>query len=476
MKPMKQLLEDHRHPGMLSVFLAAALLMLVYESVKEWIFQGRLSPWESHTITILVTATIAVVISQWYGRRMASLSKAARDTELSRSRFQETLLSALPMAVFYIDREGRYLGCNGAFTEVMGLTSEQILGKTVYELWPGDLAETYRRMDLELMADPQLKQYEFKLKDQSGRERDVIYRKGVYRDDKGEVAGIIGSFFDVSEKKEAERKLAQYRDQLETMVHEKTEALRQRNADLILAKDAAEAANRAKSVFLANMGHELRTPLNGIIGFAELMQMDIQDGEHRDFLKSIVACGTQQLLLINNILEMAKLEASHTLRDAPFSLSEALEGVVSSMRGTAGGKGLVIRLEMDLAIPQALTGDAEKLSRVLWHLLDNAIKFSDHGTIILRVEPTSSSGGVVLTRFEVVDEGIGIQNEKLQQVFEPFIQVDDSKARLFEGAGLGLALCQQLVKSMGGRIGVDSQPGAGSTFWFELPMKEPALI
>lgn len=470
---MKRPPDGTRYRNVVGVFALSALLMLVYEGVKEWIFQGRLSPWESHGITIVVTSLIAVLISLLVGRRMQALSDAARAVDINRSQFLETLLASLPMAVFYKDREGRYLGCNGTFTEVMGVSSEAIRGKTVDELWPGELAETYHRKDLELMANPHNQQYEFKIKDKLGRVQDVIYSKGVFFDDKGEVAGIIGSFFDISEKKETERKLAAYRDQLEAMVAQKTAELQRRNEDLILAKDAAESANRAKSAFLANMGHELRTPLNAILGFAQLLREDVKGEDQKEFLQTIVNSGGQLLRLINGVLEMSKLEIQPATANVPLSVVDILEEAIAPWRFNAVAKGLELKLEVDRGLPETLTGDPDKLARVLWHLMDNAIKFSQAGTVTLRARQLPSVARQPWTRFEVEDQGIGIAEEDQPTVFEPFSQVDDSSTRPFGGAGLGLAQCRQLVRSMGGEIGVRSAFGKGSVFWFDLPLAQP---
>lgn len=468
---MKPLREVSRYQNPLGVFALAALLMLAYEAIKELIFQGTLSPWESHSITIFVTATIAVLVSLLVNRRTQQIHEAAQAIEVRKSRFLETLLSSLPMAVFYKDREGRYLGCNAVFTEIMGAGCDQLRGKTVYELWPGELAETYHRKDLELMANPQQQQYEFKVKDKHGQIRDVIYSKGVFFDENGAVGGIIGSFLDISDKKEAERQLAAYRDQLEAMVDAKTEELRLRNAELLLAKDAAEAANRAKSVFLSNMGHELRTPLNGILGFAELLQLDMKEGEQKENLQIIVDSGRQLLRLINDILEMTKHEIALTAGEVAFSVPEMLDRAVMPWRNVAEAKGIHLNLDVDSTLPNTLMGEPEKLDRVLWHLLDNAIKFSSHGAITLRAAQSEGEDGQALVRFEVEDQGIGIAEEQQQIIFEPFTQVDGSSTRTFDGAGLGLTLCQQLVQSMGGKIGVRSRLGEGSTFWFALPLK-----
>ena len=371
----------------LGVFGFTALTMLAFEIVKEMIFKGTLTTWESHSITVLVTSFLALAVSAIVRKRTLRLISAVLDAESRTLRFLETLLDAIPVAVFYKDRDGRYLGCNALFSETMGVSNQEINGKTVHELWPGELAETYHQKDLELMEKAQNQRYEFRIKDKLGRMRDVIYSKNIYRNEHGEVAGIIGTFFDITEKKEAERQLVEYRDQLEAKVEEKTVELQQKNADLKSTMLTANAANRAKSAFLANMSHELRTPLNVILGFSQLLQDELEDAEQQQYVGSILNSGKGMVRLIDNLLEVANLDGSdQTTQKAVLTIQELLDTAARPWHKRAIEKGLNLAIDIDKALPPGrVRADMERLGQILWHLLDNAFKFSKRGDIILRV-------------------------------------------------------------------------------------------
>ena len=241
----------------------------------------------------------------------------------------------MPVAVFYKDREGRYLGCNQLFTEVMGVSSEQIKGRTVAELWPSEHADIYHQKDLALMVNPVTQQYEFQIKDKHGQIRDVIYGKGAFFDEHGQVAGIIGAFFDITDKKRLEQELLRHRTQLEAMVEQKTAELRQRNLELGNARDAAEAATRAKDAFLQTMSHELRTPLNGILGAAHILRQRLDDPGQLRFADMVVTSGRSLLQIIERILEFSRLSAETGGGLGAIELATFLPGLIEPLRPVA---------------------------------------------------------------------------------------------------------------------------------------------
>ena len=252
------------------------------------------------------------------------------------------------------------------------------------------------------------------------------------------------------------------------------QSIRALNEELAKARDQALEASRLKSEFLATMSHEIRTPLNAIIGMTELLVNTPLNAEQRDYA-TITRDASQSLLnIINDILDFSKIEAGRmVLESFNFQMNSVLEGAAEMFAGKARQKNLSLMTFIDPAIPRPLRGDPARVRQILVNLIDNAVKFTERGEIVARAALESPSNGSTVVRFTVSDSGIGIPPAARERIFQPFTQADGSMTRKYSGTGLGLAICKHLVTLMGGEIGVDSEEGKGSTFWFTARFERP---
>jgi PAS domain S-box-containing protein len=359
------------------------------------------------------------------------------------------------------------------FFRLIGL--DPITSAASFETWrsvlhPEDLAAAEARIGESIRNHaPLINEYRIVLP--SGETRWLYARGDTSYDEQGQPLHMTGLCVDVTARKQAEVELEQYRHHLEALVEERT-------IELSMAKDAAEAANRAKSSFLANMSHELRTPMNAIMGMTDLVMRRSTDPRQLDQLTKVKHASTHLLAIINDILDLSKIEAERlTLERVGFRFGMVLENLASMIGQKVAEKSLKLVIDLPPEVARlSLLGDPLRLRQILLNLTGNAIKFTAQGTVAVRIRLLEENPLSVLLRCEVQDTGVGIAPEDQRRLFTAFEQVDGSTTRQFGGTGLGLAISKRLVEMMGGEIGVDSRPGQGSTFWLTARLgKGPAV-
>jgi PAS domain S-box-containing protein len=344
-----------------------------------------------------------------------------------------------------------------------------LLSTWIDNVHPDDAARTQAALQAHLDGRRARYEAEYRLRNRNGQYLWMHDRGQVCeRDAAGQPSRVVGMVQDITQRKHAEAELARHRDHLEELVAQRTTALS-------LAKEAAEAASRAKSSFLAHMSHELRTPMNAIIGMNGLARQRTTDPALQALLDHVADASQHLMGVITDILDLSKIEADRmTLASADFVLGDVFRSLMQLCRHRAQEQGLALVLDLpdDLAA-ERLHGDALRLKQVLLNLVGNALKFTPQGQVNVQVRRTAPQGpGADALRLQVTvqDSGIGIAPEVLARLFQPFEQADNSTTRRFGGTGLGLALCRRLVELMHGHIEVQSQPGQGSRFSFEVAL------
>jgi PAS domain S-box-containing protein len=372
-------------------------------------------------------------------KREDELQKSLRENELFRN-----LIDNVPVAIYAKRPDLRLLYVNAGWCELTGHTREEAIGKTDIEIFGGGEGEAYTAGDVAVLNSNDTHVTEETAQWADGTTRYQIARKSAMVASDGSLY-LIGSTTDVTELKQREKELEEARRQ-------------------------AVIADRAKSEFLANMSHEIRTPMNGVLGMAELLAKSQLTAKQKTFTDIIVKSGNALLTIINDILDFSKIDAGQLVLDpAPFNLAEAVEDVATLVSTRAKEKDLELIVRIEPGLHDHYVGDVGRIRQIITNLLGNAVKFTDRGHVLVDVSGEVRAGHTEI-RIGVTDTGIGIPGEKLGQIFEKFSQVDGSSTRRHEGTGLGLAIASRLVTMMHGEIGVESEEGKGSTFWFTMKL------
>ncbi|RFB67449.1 MULTISPECIES: response regulator [unclassified Herbaspirillum] len=368
---------------------------------------------------------------------------------------------------------------NPAAEKLFGYLSREVLNQSAYILVPPERTGEARRITDQLMEGKTVSNFETVRWHKDGRLLDISVTVSPILDGDKKIAGISYIARDITNHKRLEKELSQYRQHLEGLVEQQTRTLRDTNSNLELALTKSESATRAKSSFLSNMSHEIRTPMNAVLGLTYLLEKTVLQSDQRDLVRKIIAAGHSLLGIINDILDVSKIEAGRLeVEHVPFRLSAVLENVVNVTAPAIGDKDVELVVGFNDVGVEHLYGDALRLEQILTNLTSNAIKFTARGEISIHVAVISEIGDKVMLRFAVTDSGIGIPPERQQDIFQAFTQEDTSTTRRYGGTGLGLTICRHLVQLMNGEIGVTSEPGKGSQFWFMLPFQAmpPAAV
>jgi two-component system, sensor histidine kinase and response regulator len=363
-----------------------------------------------------------------------------RRNALEQRRLLDSVLDNVEAHVYMKDQDRRYVYVNAKMAEVIGLPVEDIIGRLDVEVMHKRDADQAWQEDRVVLADQQKRSGEASYTDRHGVVHHLWTVKAPVRLDK-DVTVVIALSTDVTE--------------------------------LHMLKEQARAANQAKSDFLSNMSHEIRTPMNSVIGMAHLALKGATNPKQKDYLQKIYHSGQHLLGIINDILDFSKIEAGKLdLEVLDFALESLLTNISSQLGDAAARKGLELVFEIWPGLSHQLRGDPLRLEQVLLNFTSNAIKFSEHSKIYIRARPVEDRDNYTVVRFEVQDNGIGMTPAQVSSLFQSFHQGDTSTTRKYGGTGLGLVISKQLAELMGGTVGVESEPGKGSTFWFTAKLQK----
>ena len=413
---------------------------------------------------------LTVIITRGQARVASALDQVKKvNADLARNQKElQTIYDTASVAIAFIDREGLIRRANQRMAQMFACPLNRLEGSRYLDhVHTDERAEAAHGVDALMTGDIRFADLQRHYRRGDGSDFWGHLTSVRIADDEGRTIGLVGVIADITDLRQKTEALARYRDKLEELIAERTE-------QLVAAKLAAEAANRAKDAFLANMSHELRTPLNAIGGMAYLLRRDCAAGsldKHADRLDKIDGAVKRLLGIISDVLEYSRLEAGQMkFEEAPVDADAIMGDVAAMFAAQAQAKALALSVVAG-DMPTGLLGAAGRIKTALANYLANAVKFTEMGSVTLRARLESDTGKEALVRFEVEDTGTGIAAETLVRLFAPFELGDNSSTREHGGTGLGLVITKRLAELMGGQAGASSVPGQGSTFWFTVRLK-----
>jgi PAS domain S-box-containing protein len=395
-------------------------------------------------------------------REIANLELQALSSSAAlTSQYSRSLIEASRDPLFTISTDGKITDMNEATIRVTGVSREKLIGTDFFDYFTEpDMARAGYQ---EVFAKGFVADYPLTMRDH--KLTDVLFNGSVYKDELGTVLGIVVVARDITEQKRIEKELTEAKvfAELATLIAE--EAKSKAESATRLAVDAV----KAKQQFLSNMSHEIRTPMNAIIGFTKVVLKTELTAKQKEYLNAIKTSGDALIVLINDILDLAKVDAGKmTFEQTPFKMAMSIAAMLHLFETKIAEKNLELIKNYDSRIPEVLVGDPVRLHQIILNLVSNAVKFTNHGSITVSVDLVEEDNEKATIEFAVTDTGIGIPDSKMDKIFENFQQASSGTSRIYGGTGLGLAIVKQLVESQGGTTTVTSRPGEGSTFSFRL--------